>query len=154
MTDLIKVEERDGIETVNARELHEFLEVKDKFATWITRRIEKYDFVAGQDFTVVSQNCVSGNNAVSKEYYISIDMAKELSMVENNERGREARMYFIAREKQAKQLESKMKLPNFNNPAEAARAWANMYEQKTIAVNEYKKSEKKVIKLAGGVETM
>ena len=145
MTDLIKIEERDGIETVNARDLHEYLGVGKDFSTWIKERIEKYEFEPFIDFSPELGKSTGGRPTM--EYYISIDMAKELSMVENNEKGREARKYFIAREKQAKQLESTMKLPNFNNPAEAARAWANMYEQKTIAVNEYKKSEKKVIKL-------
>ena len=52
MKDLIKIEERDGIETVNARELHSFLESKQEFAHWIKNRIAKYGFIEGEDFTI------------------------------------------------------------------------------------------------------
>ena len=136
MNELIKIEERDGIETVNARELHEFLESGRQFGNWITQRIESYGFVEGVDFTI---NKFVIGKATQKDYYISIDMAKELSMVENNEKGKEARQYFIAVEKKAKAL----MLPNFNNPAEAARAWANEYEQKQIAQHKVKELEPK-----------
>lgn len=62
------------------------------------------------------------------EYALSIEMAKELSMVENNEKGRIARKYFIACEEKLKQ--GVLVMPNFSNPAEAARAWADQYEQR------------------------
>ncbi len=101
MKELIKVEEREGVQTCNARELHEFMEVKTRFNDWITGRVKKYGFVEGVDFVLLTENLVSGNNAISKTYYLSIDMAKELSMVENNEKGKEARRYFIAMERKA-----------------------------------------------------
>ena len=109
MNELIKIENRNGIETVNARNLHEFLEVGKVFAAWIQERIEKYDFVEGQDFVVRFPNLESeirgGQNR--KEYFLSIDMAKELSMVENNEKGKKARQYFISIEKKSKELMTK-----------------------------------------------
>ena len=77
--------------TINARDLHSFLEVGRKFSTWIKDRIEKYEFVEDQDFIIISQNRETidknGYNKVSVaiEYSITFDMAKELSMVENNE---------------------------------------------------------------------
>lgn len=104
MNELIKVENRAGIETVNARELHKFLEVASRFNDWIKARIEKYDFIANEDYIVLTEKLVSGNNAVSKNYYISLDMAKELSMVENNEKGKQARKYFIELEKESKKI--------------------------------------------------
>jgi anti-repressor protein len=100
MNELIKIENRDGIETVNARELHEKLGVQSKFADWVKNRIEKYGFIEGQDFCTLSKSLENGGS--TKDYYISIDMAKELSMVENNEKGREMRRYFIEIEKKAK----------------------------------------------------
>ena len=106
MNEIIKIEHREGIETVNARELHGFLGSGTRFNDWIQRRIAKYGFIENQDYISVTQKRVSGNNADSVEYFISIDMAKELSMVENNERGREARQYFILMEKRAKALTS------------------------------------------------
>ncbi|AVR89032.1 Phage antirepressor protein [Thauera aromatica K172] len=94
-----------GIETLlcNARDLHAFLQVGKKFPDWIKLRIEQYGFVEGEDFTVCFPNLGSktrgGHN--STDYHLSLDMAKELSMVENNAQGRLARRYFIAMEKQA-----------------------------------------------------
>lgn len=100
MNELIKITRTDGIETVNARELHEFLCVQSKFADWVKNRIEKYDFVDGVDFVTVSKNLENGG--ATKEYFLSVNMAKELSMVENNDHGKQARRYFIKMEKIAK----------------------------------------------------
>ena len=99
MNELIKIEKQGEIETVNARELHEFLENKQDFSNWIKARINKYGFIEDVDFTLILAKSTGGRP--STEYYISLDMAKELSMVENNEKGRQARKYFIEREKQA-----------------------------------------------------
>ncbi len=103
MTQLINIQEQNGNQVVNARELHEFLEVGKDFSNWIKDRINKYGFVENEDFVVFAN---SGENLKggrpSKDYAISLDMAKELSMVERNEKGRQARRYFIAMEKEAK----------------------------------------------------
>jgi phage anti-repressor protein len=90
------------LDTVNARELHSFLEVGRYFANWIKIRIDKYGFVEGEDFTVISRlpNSASGNRGATKEYFITLDMAKELAMVERNEKGKQARRYFMDCEKQ------------------------------------------------------
>ena len=89
-------------QTVNARELHAFLESKQDFSTWIKNRIEKYGFVENQDFVRFHKK-MEANNATMIEYYITLDMAKEIAMIENNEKGRDVRQYFITCEKQAKQ---------------------------------------------------
>jgi len=102
MNDLIKIEEKDGKQTVNARELHEFLGNQRQFANWIQERIEKYDFIDGQDFLTIQLKSNGGRPSI--DYYISLDMAKELSMVENNEKGKEARKYFIEIEKRYKNI--------------------------------------------------
>ncbi|AWW07731.1 MAG: AntA/AntB antirepressor [Podoviridae sp. ctbh1] len=85
---------------VNARDLHTFLQVGKVFAAWIQERIGKYEFIENEDFIVFSK---SGNNLKggrpTNEYHLTLDMAKELSMVENNVKGREARRYFITMEK-------------------------------------------------------
>lgn len=129
MEEIIKIEDHNGKRAVNARELHEFLESKQEFANWIKNRIKQYGFVENQDFEVFDnfvRNPQGGRPAV--EYALSIDMAKELSMVENNEKGRIARKYFIACEDKLKQ--GLLVMPNFSNPAEAARAWADQYEHR------------------------
>ena len=86
--------------TIDGRTLHQALQVRRKFATWIQSRIEKYGFVEGQDFVVDfpvlgNQKNGKGGDRRSQEYTLTIDMGKELSMVENNEAGRVARRYFI-----------------------------------------------------------
>lgn len=93
---LIPINESNGRRAVNARDLHIFLGNKRQFSDWIKQRISQYGFVENQDFEVF-HNFVKNPNGgrPQDEYAISIDMAKELSMVENNERGRQARRYFI-----------------------------------------------------------
>lgn len=85
---------------VNARELHEKLESKQEFANWIKNRIRKYGFVENTDFLKHDNFIKVGNlKRPQIDYYLTIDMAKELSMVENNEIGRKIRRYFLEVEK-------------------------------------------------------
>lgn len=86
---------------VNARDLHTFLQVGKRFASWISERIAKYEFIENEDFIAISQIREIGHGKGKIEYHLTLDMAKELSMVENNAKGREARRYFIAMEKKA-----------------------------------------------------
>jgi len=93
MNELIKITEQNGQQAVNARDLHCFLESKQDFSDWIKNRIEKYGFVENQDFEVFHNFMEKGRPRI--EYALSIHCAKELAMVEGNERGKEARLYFI-----------------------------------------------------------
>jgi anti-repressor protein len=90
------------LDTVNARDLHTFLELGRDFNTWINARIKQYGFDMDVDYTVISQSPKrgSGNRGATKEYFITLDMAKELAMVERNDKGKQARRYFINCEKQ------------------------------------------------------
>ena len=84
------------VQTVNARELHSFLESRQDFSTWIKARIEQYGFVENSDYLLHSFMEQLPSGAKQKiDYHITIDMAKELAMVERNDKGREARKYFI-----------------------------------------------------------
>lgn len=88
---------------INARELHKKLENKRQFANWIKQRIEQFRFIENEDF-IRFNKFVKGDekgfgNKTIIEYYLTIDMAKELAMVENNEIGRKIRRYFIEVEK-------------------------------------------------------
>ncbi|GKS68950.1 hypothetical protein W03_09540 [Nitrosomonas sp. PY1] len=126
----------ETVQTINARELHSFLESGVRFNDWIKKRITDYGFIEGRDYVRVqlsagmkmtenggdiggianSQNNValesmgyeSHGQQGRIEYAISLDMAKELSMVERNEKGKQARMYFIECEKKARQLTQSM----------------------------------------------
>ncbi len=84
----------------NARDLHIALQVGRKFATWITERIKEYGFVENQDFVAISQNREIGFGRGKKDYHLSLNMAKELAMVERTEVGREVRRYFIQCERE------------------------------------------------------
>ena len=94
----------EEINAVNARELHDRLGVKTRFNDWMQRRINEYGFEDGVDFTVLKNEYGKNGQFKPTEYIISIDMAKELAMVENNERGREIRRYFIEVEKNARKF--------------------------------------------------
>ena len=122
----------DLVQTVNARELHAFLEVGKVFAAWIQERIEQFGFVENQDFIVISE---TGKNPKggrpSKEYFLALDMAKELSMVERNAKGKQARQYFI-------QCERVAKSPN-NNPMLVASTMNS--DQLALLMGEVKRRE-------------
>ncbi|MFS1539530.1 MAG: antA/AntB antirepressor family protein [Candidatus Phlomobacter fragariae] len=106
MSNLINIETKNIngglIQTVNARDLHVFLESKQDFSTWIKKRISEYGFVENKDFIRLHKK-MEANNATAIDYHISLDMAKELSMVERNEKGKQARHYFIECEKRVLQ---------------------------------------------------
>lgn len=89
----------------NARDLHKFLGVGKVFAAWITSRISDYGFIENQDYILLSNlgKQTSGRGGYNrKEYHLTLDTAKELAMVERNDKGRQVRRYFIDCEKQLK----------------------------------------------------
>ncbi|EDO9578841.1 phage antirepressor Ant [Campylobacter coli] len=90
------------INSANAREIFQFLNSEQEYSNWIKNRISHYDFIENQDYII---ELVYTKGRPRKEYYVTLDMAKELCMVENNEKGRQARRYFIECEKRLKNLE-------------------------------------------------
>lgn len=91
------------VSLVSAKKLHEFLGVGRDFTNWIKGRINQYGFAENTDYVVYAnsgENPLGGRPTV--DYLITIDMGKELAMVERNEKGREVRRYFINCERQAK----------------------------------------------------
>jgi phage anti-repressor protein len=105
------IDKNKTIDTVSARELWVYLESKQEFANWIKNRIADYDFKEGVDYVLIDKvinNPKGGRPTV--EYYISISMAKELGMVERNEKGKEIRKYFINCEQQLQQLRNELAL--------------------------------------------
>lgn len=89
----------------NARDLHAALQVGRDFSNWIKGRIDEYGFIEGVDFLVIdspnpaNQKKGRGGDRRSIGYHLTLDMAKELAMIENNEIGRAVRRYFIQAEK-------------------------------------------------------
>lgn len=145
----------NGIKTVNARDLHEFLEVGKDFSNWIRDRIIRYDFVQHQDFTVFAGNGVNPSGGRSRiEYALTIGMAKELSMVERNEKGKQARRYFIECERITKELYSKPQIPDFTDPSIAARSWADERDQKLLAESQCKKLSGTILEQAPHIKAL
>ena len=100
-----------SVPLVDARLLHAALESSQDFSTWIKRRIQKYGFEVDVDYLLhqtVEQVPHQGGlrTAAREDYSLTLDMAKELAMVERTPRGRQARRYFIACEQQLRQLQS------------------------------------------------
>lgn len=144
MNELIKIERRkignEEINAVSARDLHKFLGVGKDFSTWLKNRIGEYNFVENTDFIVfpkIGENLPSGRPLI--EYYVSIDMAKELCMVEKNDKGKEARKYFIECEKKLKSL---MITPK-DYPS-ALRALADEVEAKEKLAKELEEAKPKI----------
>lgn len=96
MQELIKIEEKNGEQLVSARELHKFVESSERFSKWWDRMIT-YGFIENKDFTSVQKSTVVNNGAKKEigDYLMKISMAKELSMIQKNEKGKQAREYFI-----------------------------------------------------------
>ena len=134
-------ENKDLQQAVSARELYQFLEPTERFSNWFDRQVQ-YGFEEGVDYL----GCKFFNTLAKQElqdYLMSVDMAKEVSMIQRSEKGKQARQYFIECEKKlSKQV---FQLPDFTNPAEAARAFADQYEQKQIAMQKLAIAEPKAL---------
>lgn len=89
---------------VDARTLHTFLNSKQEFANWIKPFVQEYGFVEGRDFLTTLSKSTGGRQAI--EYSITLDMAKHLAMLQRNEKGMQARQYFIEWEKRGRHLEA------------------------------------------------
>ncbi|WP_279850422.1 antA/AntB antirepressor family protein [Lonepinella koalarum] len=99
--------ENQPIQLCNARELHTFVESKQDYSDWIKNRITEYGFIENEDYIITT---VRTNGRPRKEYHITLEMGKELGMVERNAKGRQIRQYFIACEKQAKGEQTAVKI--------------------------------------------
>ena len=113
-------------QTVNARELHAFLQSKQDFSTWIKNRVEQYDFVENQDFIKLHKKMgLSKTGQMGIDYHVTLNMAKELAMVERNDKGKQARQYFIACERKLRECQVKLAPKTY---VEALRALADEVE--------------------------
>lgn len=100
MQELIKVSQNHkGTNIVDARELYLFLEIKTDFKDWMPRMLE-YGFEEGKDFSPFLSESKGGRP--SKEFALTIDCAKEISMIQRSEKGKQARQYFLECEKKLK----------------------------------------------------
>ena len=98
MKELIRITESCGKQAVSARELHKFLEINTRFDMWCKRMIE-YGFSEGMDFCTILSESTGGRPSI--DYALTLDTAKHWSMMQRNDRGMQARNYFIEIEKRA-----------------------------------------------------
>ena len=96
----LQVENKNGELLISARDLHKGLEITDRFSRWFDRMLA-YGFEENVDYTSVKSSTLVNNGAVRElqDYALKIDMAKEICMVQRNEKGRQFRKYFIEVEK-------------------------------------------------------
>ena len=96
MEELIKITEYNGKKAVSARELHQFLEISTRFDMW-AKRMREYGFNEGTDFCTILSESTGGRPSL--DYALTLDTAKHWAMMQRNERGMQARQYFIEVEK-------------------------------------------------------
>ena len=155
MKELIRVNYENDRPTVSARELHDFLEVKTQFKDWFPRMCE-YGFTEGEDFSSFLSESTGGRP--SHDAQLTIDMAKEICMLQRNEKGKLARKYFIQLEKDWNSPEKVMaraldiahrtikSLQAENKELERTKAWIN--DKKTAtAMNTASQKSKEVRRL-------
>ncbi len=135
MNELIKVTETEqGSQAVSGRELYEFLCVESKYNDWITRMLS-YGFEENIDYAAITQKKVTaqGNESVFADHVMKLDMAKEISMLTRNEKGKEARQYFIQCEK------------NWNSPEMIMGRALKIADQKMLEYREKNKQLETII---------
>ncbi|ADQ83082.1 phage antirepressor KilAC domain-containing protein [Riemerella anatipestifer] len=138
MKALIKITEQNGQQAVSARELHSFLEITERFSSWFERMCQ-YGFVENIDY----QGCEFFNtlaNQTLKDYALTLDTAKEISMLQRSEKGKQARRYFI-------ECEKKLRTGAYALPqtfAEALKLAAQQAERLELQQAELKKQAPKV----------
>lgn len=98
MDELIKVDYSTGYPTVSARDLHEGLKINTRFNDWFPRMVE-YGFTEGKDFYSKMSKTSENGGRPSVDYDITVDMAKQICMIQRSEAGKRYRQYFIDLEK-------------------------------------------------------
>lgn len=96
MKHLLNIREENGKSVISARELYEFLEPKSQFTNWCERMFE-YGFIKDIDFITILLESTGGRPGI--DYALTLDCAKEISMLQRSDKGKEARSYFIECEK-------------------------------------------------------
>lgn len=119
MQELIKVQVKNDQQLVSGRELHKFLEVNTRYNDWFERMCE-YGFTENKDYVAITQKSVTaqGNQTTFTDHDLTVNMAEQISMLQRNDKGRQAREYFI-------QVEQK-----WNNPAEVIRRGYALAQEK------------------------
>lgn len=138
MNEIIKVNYDNDRPTVLARDLHDFLEVKTAFKDWFPRMCE-YGFSEGTDFCSFLSESTGGRPA--QDAQLTIEMAKEICMLQRNERGKQARQYFIQLEK------------DWNSPEKVMARALQIADKEIKRLETQIEEDKPKVLFAGAVET-
>jgi len=98
-----------NINSVNSRDIYNYLQISEQYVDWIKRVIEKYDFIENEDYITFSEKSEKIGRP-RKDYIVTMDMAKELCMISNTLKGREVRKYFIKAEEELNKPKSVIEL--------------------------------------------
>lgn len=151
----LPVKNEHGKQAVNARDLHKFLCIRKDFTSWMKVQVERCDLTKVADYQAFTQKVKSPNGfgyTMKSEFALSLDAAKEIAMMSQTEKGKQARRYFIECEKIAKSKTPA--LPDFSDPAKAARAWADQYEQTRQQTQRAIEAEQRAVELSDTVASM
>lgn len=132
-SELIPIQNNDGAQAVLGRDLHAFLEIGKDYSTWF-KDMCQYGFIAGQDFTPKSGKTSEAGGRPRIDHIISLEMAKEICMIQRSPLGKQARQYFIECERRARN-----NVPALSGPELVARALIkaqNMLEEKDHQIKE------------------
>lgn len=138
MNEIIKVNYDNDRPTVLARDLHDFLEVKTAFKDWFPRMCE-YGFSEGTDFCSFLSESSGGRPA--QDAQLTVEMAKEICMLQRNERGKQARQYFIQLEK------------DWNSPEKVMARALQIADKKIKRLETQIEEDRPRVLFAGAVET-
>ena len=143
MNELINVKNENGELLVSARELHKGLGIKTQYTKWIDRMFE-YGFEENMDYIGISQKRLTaqGNETTYTDHILKLDCAKEICMIQRNDKGKQFRKYFIECEKKLKQV----MLPSYQiqDPIERAKVWIKEQEEKQKLLLEIEEQKPKV----------
>jgi anti-repressor protein len=143
MNELIRI---DNDDKVSGRELHDFLEVGRDFTNWMKQMIG-YGFSEHVDYETCSPNLASekhgGQNKI--DYRMTIEMAKEICMIQRTDRGKQARQYFIECEKRLKAVNVPHDSYMISDPVERALKWAEEEKVRQAQVKQLKEQHPKVL---------
>jgi len=131
MNELVKVTETEqGNQAVSGRDLYLFLQVETQYSKWFERMCE-HGFIENEDYAPISQKKLTaqGNESTFTDHVMKLDMAKEISMLTRNEKGKQARQYFIQCER------------NWNSPEMIMMRALKIADQKML---EYKERNKQL----------
>ncbi|MDQ1924698.1 antA/AntB antirepressor family protein [Massilia pseudoviolaceinigra] len=135
------------VQTTNARDLRAFLQIGKDFSAWVKTQIARARLVEGRDFVSSPSRGSSGQHTV--EYHLTLEAGKHVAMLSETDNGFEVREYFIECERRA--LSTVPALPNFADPAAAARAWADEVEATRAAEGKVQQLEHKLADQAPAV---